>query len=176
MVIRILVNLIASVQVKFTVQRVTITLIFLEELYSGGLLYPTFQDASHTLYRGLAQLVRLSAIVVDASVSLIQAPYRGGAIYTFADTADLPVGRDLRKQACYAALMTQQLPLNDSIIYIQLSDGVLVVRYLEKHIGIYIYHAALPYISNLRDSAEKLIIVFFIGKIFIRVFRYIYST
>lgn len=97
MVVGILVNFIASVQVKFAVQRVTIALIFLEELYSGGLLYPTFQDTSHTLYRGLPQLVRLSTIVVDASVRLIQAPYRGGTVYTFAHTADLSIGRDLRK-------------------------------------------------------------------------------
>lgn len=131
----------------------TIALISLEELHSGRLLHPALQNTAHTFDRRLSEFIRLSTIVVYAPISLIQAPYRGSAIYTFAHASDRLVGRDLREQTSYATLITQQLSLDYPVVYVQLFDSVLIIGNLEEHIGVQIYHTALPHVPNLRGPA-----------------------
>lgn len=51
------IDLLASVQMEFAVQRVLIRLTLLEELHSRRLLHPTLEYAAHALHCALAQLV-----------------------------------------------------------------------------------------------------------------------
>lgn len=61
------VNLLASVQMEFTMQCVGIGLTLFEQLYAMCLFDPTLENTAHAFHRGLAELVRFAAIVVDSS-------------------------------------------------------------------------------------------------------------
>lgn len=68
------IDLLACVQMKFAVQGMLIRLSLLEELHTRGLLHPALEYAAHAFHRTLSKLIRFAAIVVDASVGLIQTP------------------------------------------------------------------------------------------------------
>lgn len=76
------IDLFARVQLEFAVQRMLIGLPLLKELYACCLLHPALQNAAHALDCALSKLVGLAAIIVNASVCLIQAPYSRSTVDT----------------------------------------------------------------------------------------------
>jgi hypothetical protein len=155
------VDLFACVKLELAVQGVSRALPLLEHLDLVGLLDPALQNASHSLDCALTQLVGLSAVIVDPSVGLIQTPYRCGTVNCVTNTTDLKINkfvgqrlnhrassyffisREDREQPSNLRLMLEELPLHDSIVDIELLDGLFIVGDLQELIQVDVLEARL---------------------------------
>lgn len=105
-------HLLAIVQPHHGVERQLETVLLLPALQLLRLFHPGRENATHAGHDGLAQLVRLAAVIVQPPVGLAETPHGNRAVDAVPDVSEVGWLRGGGEEVAGRALVAQQLPLH----------------------------------------------------------------